>query len=296
MNLKKGIKMGITLAVIGSLTLLAGCANKKEDVNKKSEVDKPTVAVSIVPEKTFVEAVCGDLVNVVVLIPPGNSPENYEPTPKEMTEFNEAIAYFAIGVPTEEANILPLASDLDQLKIVKLNEVVAEVYPELEIAPGERDPHIWLSPKRVKVMINVIAEEMGKIDPDHKEQFTENGKKYLEQLDTLDQNLKIAVDAASTKKFIVFHPSLGYIANDYGLTMYSLEKNGKEATANQLEEIIDFAKKENIKALFYQAEISSKQADSFAQEIGGKTVLLEPLSGDYIENLMKMVKLITEVN
>ena len=52
----------------------------------------------------------------------------------------------------------------------------------------------------------------------------------------------------------------------------------------------DLAKKENINVIFYQAEGSEKQALSFAEEIGGKAVMLEPLSPDYTESLKAMTK------
>ena len=97
-----------------------------------------------------------------------------------------------------------------------------------------------------------------------------------------------------TNFFIVYHPAFGYLANDYGLKMYSLEQDGKEATISHLEEMIDFAKEENIKAIFYQSEIASTQSETFAREIGGKTMLLEQLSANYIENLDKMARLMAE--
>lgn len=39
----------------------------------------PKIAVTIVPQADFVKAVCGDNFDVVTLIPPGYSPESYEP-------------------------------------------------------------------------------------------------------------------------------------------------------------------------------------------------------------------------
>ena len=97
------------------------------------------VAVSIVPQATFVKAVCGDLVKVVTMIPPGASPESYEPTPKQMAEFSKAIVYFAIGVPTEETSILP---NVEKVKVVALQPTVAEAYPDRTFEEGERDPVI----------------------------------------------------------------------------------------------------------------------------------------------------------
>jgi zinc transport system substrate-binding protein len=97
------------------------------------------------------------------------------------------------------------------------------------------------------------------------------------------------------KQFVVYHPAFGYFADDYGLTMVALEEEGKEATPQHLQDVIDFAKSENIKVIFYQAEIDSSQSAAFAEELGGKTMELSPLSGDYIENLKAMAGLMAEV-
>ncbi|WP_304508172.1 metal ABC transporter solute-binding protein, Zn/Mn family [Anaerotignum sp.] len=292
----KKISFSNILVLIMITLMFAGCANKQADTNAGTGTEeKPIVAVSIVPEETFVKAVCGDMADVVVLIPPGSSPENYEPTPKEMEQFSNAKVYFTMGVPTEEANILPKAGEMNDLRIISLQDDVSKLYPDLELAPGERDPHIWLSPKRAMVMVQSIAREMGEIDPENKNEYDENAQEYIKQLEDLDKEIQKALEGVENRKLIVFHPAFGYLADDYGLEMYALEEEGKEATPQKLQEMIDLAKKENIKAIFYQAEISSAQAESFAEEIGGKTVQLEPLASDYIENLKNMAKLISEV-
>ena len=289
MNSKKIISCLMSIAIISSFLFVAGCSKDK------AESKKLVIAVTILPEKTFAEAVCGDLAEVVVMVPPGNSPETYEPSPKQMAQFSKANLYFALGVATEEANILPKAKGIKELKVIKLQEDVAKVYPDIEIAPGERDPHIWLSPKRAKIMVEAIAREMGTLDPKNKATYEKNAKAYLAELDLLDKDIKQALKGVENKKFVVFHPAFGYLAADYNLKMYALEEEGKESTPQRLRAMIDLAKAENIKAIFYQAEISSKQAQAFANELGGKTVQLEPLAANYIENYKNMAALMAEV-
>lgn len=292
--MKKNIRCVLSFMLILSVVFLFGCSKQVQETPKEENVkeEKPIIAVTIVPEKTFVEAVCGELAEVVTLVPPGNSPENYEPTPAEIEKFSKASLYFSIGVPTEEANILPNAGDV---KIVALQDKVALAYEDRKFESGERDPHVWLSPKRVKVMIEIIADEMGKIDEVNKETYEKNAEAYINQLDEVDKEIKEALVGVKSKKFIVYHPAFGYLAEDYGLEMYALEEEGKESTAVHLQEMIDLAKKENIKAIFYQEEIDSRQSESFAEEIGGKTMQLAPLAADYIENLKKMAKTMVEV-
>ncbi len=251
------------------------------------EEEKPIVAVTIVPEATFVEAVAGDLVDIVTLVPPGYSPENFEPTAFLMEKFSKASVYFSIGVPTEEANILPNVGDV---LVVSLNTEVAKVYEERTFSSGERDPHIWLSPKRVKVMIDVIASNLTSIDPANAATYAANAVTYKGELDQLDADITAALSGLSQKSFICYHPAFGYLADDYGLTMYALEEEGKEATAQHLQDMIDFAKENGIKVIFYQAEIDSSQSAAFAEEIGGVTSMLEPLSADYINNLESMAQ------
>jgi zinc transport system substrate-binding protein len=293
-KMKKIIYNGLAAILTLSIMILSGCSNavKKEAKEaNESEKEKPVIAVSIVPEETFVKAVCGDLADIVTLIPPGSSPENYEPTVQEMEKFSDAALYFSIGVPTEEANILPKAGNI---KVISLKDEVAAVYKDRTFETGERDPHIWLSPKRVKVMIDVIAREMSKLDPDHKETYEKNATGYKAQLDEVDQKIKDALKGVKSKKFIVYHPAFGYIADDYGLKMYALEEEGKEAAPRHLQDMVDLAKKENIKVIFYQEEIDSSQSKSFAEEIGGKTIQLAPLAANYIENLKNMADMMAE--
>lgn len=294
MKTKKTILTILGISLLLCLLLLAACSNKTTNSSgsENQTREKPVIAVSIVPEETFVKAVCGDLVEVVTMVPPGNSPENYEPTANSMAKFEDASLYFTIGVPTEEANILPSVLDA---KVISLADKTSEYYPDRTFDSGERDPHIWLSPKRVKVMIETISEEMSIIDPANAGIYEENAQAYTEELDDLDAQIKTALEGVKSKKFIAYHPAFGYIAKDYGLTMYALEEGGKEATAQHLQEMIDLAKEENIKVIFYQEEIDSSQSKSFAEEIGGKTIQLAPLAADYIGNLKRMSETMAEV-
>jgi zinc transport system substrate-binding protein len=281
-------KKKILLLAIISILLFAACGNKTIDTieQKDNKSEKIVVAASIVPEETFIKAVGGDFVEVVTMIPPGNSPSNYEPTPMIMEKFSEAQMYFTIGVPTEKANILPKANELnDSMKIINLQNEVEKNYKMREFAPGERDPHIWLSPKRVVVMINTIKEQLSLIDPEHKDTYEKNSLAYIEKLKKMSGDIKESLKNLDNKTFIVYHPSFGYFADDYGMEMITIENEGKEATIKDIEAVIDLAKEKNIKVVFYQSEIDNSQVKIIAEEINGKAQMISPLASNYIENL-----------
>jgi zinc transport system substrate-binding protein len=285
---------------------MSGCNSNSVDnaIEEKNTKEKIKVAVSIVPEETFVRAVGKDLVEVVTMIPPGHSPANYQPTPKQMAEFSESKVYFSIGVPTEQVNIIPKLEDLNKdIKLVSLADKVGEIYPHRYFIKDDehghnhsgRDPHIWLSPKRVKVMIKVIKDELIALDPENKSTYEKNAEEYLGKLDELDNEIKQTLSSVERQSFIIYHPVFGYFADDYGLNMITIEEEGKEATAKKLREVIDFANKENIKFVFYQEEFNSTQAEAIAKEIDGATVKVAPLASEYIENLKAIVNKFNEV-
>ena len=147
-------------------------------------------------------------------------------------------------------------------------------------------------------MVQDIVSELSLKDPTNNsfyETNETNGKNYINKLDKLHIDIKDSLSSLTKKAFICYHPAFGYFADKYGLEMVSLEQEGKEATIQDLQNIIDFAEKEDIRVIFYQAEIDSKQSETFALEIDGKAEMVEPLSGDYINNLENMAKTFKEV-
>lgn len=275
------------------------------------QVSEEIVGVSIVPQETFAKAILGDRYEVVTLIPPGSSPTSHQPSIRTLQKLSEAKLYFSIGVETEEANILPTIKEYENLEIIDLAEAVDEIYPprffgdeathtddtdydidtedddhdvdEEDHNHDGRDPHIWLSPKRAIAMIEIMTEELIKTYPEDKEMFLKNKEDYKEELIALDQYIQSKVENANTKDFIIYHPSYGYLADDYGLNMIEIETDGKAASINRLDEIAKIAEKNNINAVYYQEEMSFKQAEIIANEINGKIVKLTPLNSNYIE-------------
>lgn len=258
---------------------------------QKETNDKPVIAVSIVPEATFVEAVAKDKVEVVTLIPKGSSPENYEPTPQQRVEFEKADIYFSIGVQSEEYSILDMVNK--NTKIVDLSKEVEKTYPVLYLGDS-RDPHIWLSPKRVLVMIDKISEELSALDEENATFYMENAEKYKTELNQAIDKINSTLSNVENRSFLVFHPAFNYFAEDFNLKMYSIEEEGKEVTPKSLKEIIDTAKKEGIKNIYYQAEIAAEQSIAYSKELGGEAILLDPLSPNYIENLEIMANTLKE--
>jgi len=311
---KSKILVSMMLLLCG-LMVIAGCESTEKNA------DELTVAVSIGPQKEFVESIAGDLVRVVTMIPQGASPSNYQPSPKEMNELSQAKVYFSIGV-NAEINILPSLSTMnDEIELVDLAKITDLVYEarffgkedvheedvheedvheedvhEEDENEGEhedhdhsgRDPHIWMSPKRVIIIVEEIRDTLIQIDPDHKTEYTNNASEYIQELIRLDDDLNEMMQESLMTKFVVMHPSLGYFADDYNLEMVAIEEDGKEASASHLEEVIDYARENNIKVILYQAEFDENQAKTIADEIGATVESYEPLAEESLSMMYSL--------
>ena len=151
-----------------------------------------------------------------------------------------------------------------------------------------RDPHVWMSPKRAAVMVEAIRDALIAADDKNAETYRRNAEEYLQKLRETDKKLEDTLSQAKANSFIIMHPSMGYFADDYGLMQVSIEKEGKQATAEHLKAVIDYAKDNNIKVVFYQKEFDNNQAKTIASEIGGEVMELEPLAPNYLKNLEKL--------
>lgn len=284
--MKRIVRILLALAVL----VCAGCAGQTDGGDKRL-----CAAVGIVPQAAFVDAVSGGLVDVVTLIPTGYSPANYSPTAQEMEALSDADVYFTLRMPAEEASILPKAAGFNaDLKIVDLHEAVGVKYDMISLNGHDGhdhgdtyDPHVWLSPKRAAVMVRTIADTLIEIDPANTDTYEHNAAAYIAQLDALDSEINEIAAGLDNKTFLIYHPSYGYFADDYGLEMLTIETAGKAATAAEIADVIDTAKKSGITVVFYQSEFSGSQAQAVADEIGGTVMKAEPLSYDYIDALRR---------
>jgi zinc transport system substrate-binding protein len=286
--------------------------------NSGMAADKVPVFVSIVPQKFFVQQIGKDLVDVQVMVLPGASPATYEPKPKQMAHLSKTKIYFAIGVPFENAWLKEIAATNSSMQVIHTDHDIEKLamaahhhHDEDEHHEGEADhdkkdahvedehdedhhdhdgldPHIWLSPSLVKIQAKTILSALQEVDPANRSSYENNYKIFIEQIDQLDANLNKIFDGKEGLKFMVFHPSWGYFANEYGLKQVPIEVEGKDPKPAQLKELIKHAREEGIKVVFVQPQFSTKSAKVVAREIGGQVTFADPLAEDWLDNLQQV--------
>lgn len=307
----KALRITAIASVLGVATL-TGCGSPAS--SPETEVNRPLpVTVSIVPQKYFVRRIGGDKVAVNALIRPGVDPHTYEPLPEDLKTLADSKAYFKVGVSLENSWKDRIASVNDRLLAIDTSEGIKKLpltaehdhdhghekeNPEKKEHHGEKenlDPHIWLSPKRVKLQAESIYRTLAKLDPANQAFYQTNLGLFISDLDALDKEIRQILSGVKNKKFLVFHPEWGYFAEDYGLEMLSIEVDGNEPGPAELTDIITEAKKNHIKVIFAQPEFSRKSADTIANEIGGRVITISAFDENWRENLRRVAKTMAEV-
>ena len=72
-----------------------------------------------------------------------------------------------------------------------------------------------------------------------------------------------------------------HLCQAYGLNQVGIEglSTDSEPDASRMDEIIKFAKENNIKTIFFEELVSPKVSETIADEIGAKTAVLNPIEG-----------------
>ncbi|HAS52199.1 MAG TPA: ABC transporter substrate-binding protein [Gammaproteobacteria bacterium] len=254
------------------------------------------VFVSILPQKQFVERIGGDAVKVDVMVRPGESPATYDPTPQQMVVLAGAAAYFRIGVPFETVWIPKIQSTQPHLQIVDTRAGI-QLQPMGKAGhPGDHghdtppgsggalDPHIWTSPPLVKQQVATIRDALIALRPAERVRFEKGYAAYAAELDALDAELRQVLAGKTERRFMVFHPSWGYLAHSYGLEQIPIEAEGKDPGPKALAALIERAKADGVRVIFVQRQFGRSAADAVAQAIGGEVVEIDPLAEDFLAN------------
>ena len=256
------------------------------------------LTVSILPQKYIVGRIAGNLFKVSVIMPPGANHETYEPTPKVMKSLASSSLYLSVGWLDFERTWIPRFADMyPQLKIVNTSvggQLIKSDDHGQNDNIGGIDPHTWLSPRFVKLQASNIAAALTQLDPEHKSIFSANLSRFSAQLDSVDSTYTKLFSTYKGKKFLIYHPSLGYFARDYKLTQVSLETDGKEPSAAHFGRLIKIAKEESIHIILISREFDSRNAETLAREINGKVVVFDPMAGDWLANMDHIAKILSE--
>ena len=175
--------------------------------------------------------------------------------------------------------------------LMKKEQIIEDLIAHIDLG---NDPHIWLDPILVKTQANTITKALIAKYPQNKALYEANLAKFQAELDALNAEISALFAKSSNKKFIIYHPSLGYFAARYDLVQIPVEFEGKEPKTRDLQRLIDIGKKEKIKTIFVQKGFPQSAAKSLAKELGANVDEINHLSEHYADEMRKIARQISQ--
>lgn len=271
------LAIALIAIVLGGNWLLQ---NKDETSEEKKKL--PVVA-SFYPLAFFGSEIGGYKATVTNLTPAGTEPHDYEPSARDLANAeNSRLIIINGGIENWGDKVKEDAAKRDTTVVTAAEGLMNR---EVEEEEGEgqtiRDPHVWLDPMLAKEEVKKITDGYIQADPQN-QGYYENSESILnEKLDQLHRKYQMGLQNCQTKDFVTAHAAFGYLASRYGLNQISISGLSPEAepSLQQVADITDFARENDIQYIFFETLVNPKLAETLANEIGAKTLVLDPLEG-----------------
>lgn len=143
------------------------------------------------------------------------------------------------------------------------------------LLPGASDdPHWWHSTGNLSRATKILRDEMSRLRPDARADFSANAEKYLRRIDALQKwvKAKVAELPRDRRKLVTNHDSFGYFAREFGFAVYPIaglsandQPGGKKVAA-----IIATIRDQGVKAIFSEDRDNPKVIGQITKETGAK--------------------------
>jgi len=218
----------------------------------------------------------GDKIDLETIVPVGGDPHLHETTPVDAIKVNNADLILINGL-TFEGWITELIENSGTSADVKLitegiNPISSTVYKNAS------DPHAWMAADNGLIYAKNIFEALVKNDPANEAYYTENYKRYTQELKELDAYIETQIKSIprDQRVLITSHDAFSYFGKRYGLRLEAIMGISTEADAqtSDIVRVTEVLRKYNVPAVFIESTINPKMIQRIAEDnsvaIGGE--------------------------
>lgn len=236
-----------------------------------SAQEKLKVATTFTILADMASNVAGDAATVVSVTKPGAEIHNYSPTPKDIGRTRSADLILWNGLNLE----LWFEKFLHRLQGVP-HAVLSDGVTPLSINSGPYDgkpnPHVWMSPNDALVYVDNIESALSTADPQNAPLYAQNAARYKQEITSVTEPLRARIASIPEEKrwLVSSEGAFSYLARDFGLKELFLWPINADAqgTPQQVRQVIDTMRNENIPTIFSESTVSPKPAQQVARETG----------------------------
>ena len=268
-----------------------------------SAQDRIRVVTTTTDLRSLTEAVGGEFVEAVSLVPANFDAEEYQPKPQDVLRLKETRLVVRVGLDYDLwfDRLLEAARQRDlrrggegyvdaSFAIAPLEVRGVAVGPGDGHAHGSGNPHYWLDPKNAEFITANILEGLARIDPLHAKAYESNRSAFLARLSAKLTEWEAKLTQLRTTPVVAYHNSWPYFARRFRLDFIDfLEiKPGVPSTPSHLAGIIEKMQARNVRLVVREPHEPERDVAFVAAKTGASVVVLAtsvgalPGTGDYL--------------
>ncbi len=254
-----------------------------------TEARDPIPVVATIPVlKDLTEQVGGPHVRVTSLLSGYENEHTYSPKPTDLIAVRKARLLVEIGLGLEVwVSSLVKNAGGRSLRVITTSQGVEVIGDDADAHEATHhegkagNPHIWLDPENVAIMLGHITEALIDVDPGHTTEFRTNQAAYLQRLGQLQNELSSRTQRLSDRRFIAHHPAWPYLAKRFSLDIVGTIhlQTGTEPSALHLQSLIEKIRKEKVKVIVSEVQLSQRLPELLARETKAHVVVLTTMPG-----------------
>jgi zinc/manganese transport system substrate-binding protein len=289
----------------------AGFAQSNASPSNVAAPSTKTIVVTYSVLGSIVKDLVGDRANVVVSMPNGQDPHEWEPSAKDIEVIMKAdlIVQNGLGLEGGMEKTLLQAQDAgvkfftasDHITVRKVGEGEGIPSGDPDQAMGAEDPHLWMDPVDMKSVVEALAAQ---IKTDLGLDLADRAKDLEGRLDGLNQEVSDKVQGLpdANRKLVTGHESMGYFAQRFGFKLVGAIipsiTTQAEVSASDLAALKKLIQDNQVKAIFTELGTPPAVAKAIGQETGVKVVELTthslPADGSYFTFLRNLAQVIVD--
>lgn len=270
------------IVIIGLVVVLSsiGITWLSRSKQPSTVADKISVVVTLYPWQYLAEQVGGGYVHVTNITPPGSEPHDFAPLPQDLVAVYAADIFMMNG-----AGIEPWADSLTEADFTASQHSTLAMTADTNLLAaeldGEFDPHIWLDPVLMQGKAETLRDTLSELDPEHAADYNRNAQAVIADLKALDNSFIDGLAQCEQDTIIVSHDAFAYLGKRYHITVQPILGINPNATpsARTLADLSNLATTKSIDTIFFEALVSPDIAETLANEVGARALVLNPLEG-----------------
>jgi len=275
-HLKISEKFFRQLTLIAIALPLAVACTKSVDLSDRAERsadNRPVILTTFTILADMAREVAGDRLQVKSITKPGAEIHGYEPSPKDLERASGAdlIVENGLGLELWARRFVQSAGDVPT---VTLTDGMQPLLIEGDMYAGKPNPHAWMSPLRAQGYVDQLVDAFSDLDPEGAQIYRDNGKRYKQQLENLDAELRdlLAVIPPKQRVLVSCEGAFSYLAQDYGFDEAYLWPVNAESqiTPRRMARLIERVKRDQVPAVFCETTVSDKAQREVARASGAR--------------------------